>query len=268
MATKTAVQNMAQAGDDLLAIKGAIEGEGVEIASATPTSNYAGLITNNLVKPTGTLNITENGEFDVAQYAMAEVDVAGGITINESYNVSEGTLQKIIPSVIGDYILTIPNGVTTISNSVLKDERGNKTINPFIITKIIMPNTVTEILGGAPWSGGSAFEQCFRLNEIVFSNSLETIGDYVFSNCEALTVITIPDSVTSIGSSAFSDCTSLTSITIPDSLTSIGSGAFANCTNLSDIYYTGTQAEWEAIEGIAGAGIPEGATIHYEYTPA
>lgn len=43
-ATKTAVQNMAQAGADLLAIKGAIIAQGVEVPANTPTSDYATLI--------------------------------------------------------------------------------------------------------------------------------------------------------------------------------------------------------------------------------
>ena len=34
-----------------------------------------------------------------------------------------------------------------------------------------------------------------------------------------------------------------------------------------NIYYTGTQAEWESISGISGAGFKGTETIHYEYTP-
>jgi len=44
MATKTAVQNMAQAGADLLAIKAAIVAQGVTVPDGTPTSDYADLI--------------------------------------------------------------------------------------------------------------------------------------------------------------------------------------------------------------------------------
>jgi hypothetical protein len=43
-----------------------------------------------------------------------------------------------------------------------------------------------------------------------------------------------------------------------------------NCLNISgltDIYYSGTQAQWEAITGLSGAGIPQGCTVHYD-TPS
>ena len=84
--------------------------------------------------------------------------------------------------------------------------------------------------------------------------------------------ITIPSSlggcpVTRIEDLAFMSCYGLTSVTIPDSVTSIGNYAFSNCRGLTDIYYTGTQAEWEQIT-IGTDAIPAGATIHYNYTPA
>jgi len=74
-------------------------------------------------------------------------------------------------------------------------------------------------------------------------------------------------SVTRIGDFAFKGCTELTSITIPDSVTSIGRSAFIGCPSLIDIYYTGTEEEWATIEGLKRAGIPENATIHYDYQP-
>lgn len=184
MATKTAVQNMAQAGADLLAIKGAIEGEGVEIASATPTSNYAGLITNNLVKPTGTLNITENGEgVNVSAYAAVNVAVPLQEFVTETYTVTEGAMSAASVTIDGDVVATIPDGVTSIGNDVFK--------NNTFITAFIIPATVAAM----------------------------------------------------------------------------GTDVFTGCTGVTDIYFGGTQAEWEAITGLSGAGVPAGATLHYEYTP-
>lgn len=60
--------------------------------------------------------------------------------------------------------------------------------------------------------------------------------------------ITIPDGVTSIGYEAFDNCSRLTSITIPNSVTSIGYDAVGFCKSLNDIYFNGTQAQWNAIE--------------------
>ena len=83
--------------------------------------------------------------------------------------------------------------------------------------------------------------------------------------CTGLTSITIPNSVTSIGSYTFYKCTGLTSVTIPNSVTSIGSDAFSNCSNLKDVYYTGTQAQWNNAN--LGDSFYSSVTVHYNYNP-
>jgi hypothetical protein len=75
----------------------------------------------------------------------------------------------------------------------------------------------------------------------------------------------IPDSVTSIGDFAFAYCFDLKSITIPDSVTSIGSSAFSS-SSLTDVYYTGTEEEWTAIEIDGDNDKLINATIHYNWT--
>ena len=91
------------------------------------------------------------------------------------------------------------------------------------------------------------------------------IYKYAFCHRITLTSITIPNSVTSIGYEAFSGCTGLTSITIPNSVTSIDYEAFRDCQNLKDIYFTGSEEEWNAIRK-GDAYIPYDCTIHYNYT--
>ena len=80
-------------------------------------------------------------------------------------------------------------------------------------------------------------------------SSVTSIGSAAFQFCEGLTSITIPEGVTSIGESAFEGCSGLTSIEIPSSVTSIGNYAFRDCIGLKDVYYTGTQEQWDNIWG-------------------
>ena len=82
----------------------------------------------------------------------------------------------------------------------------------------------------------------------VIPDSVTSINSYAFENCTSLVSIAIPYSVTNIDNSAFRGCTSLTSVTISDSITSINYYAFENCTSLKDVYYAGTEEQWESIE--------------------
>ena len=82
-----------------------------------------------------------------------------------------------------------------------------------------------------------------------------SIGNEVFFGCSELTSIEIPSSVTSIGYYAFYDCSGLTGIEIPSSVTSIGDLAFWFCSGLKDVYYTGTQEQWNAISFGSGGDV-------------
>lgn len=91
-------------------------------------------------------------------------------------------------------------------------------------------------------------------------------GD-VFSDCKNLVNITIPNSVTNIGVGAFWQCANLASITITNSVTSIGNYAFYDCKNLKDIYYYGTQSEWNNISVGSNNEYFINATIHFSSAP-
>ena len=181
--------------------------------------------------------------------------------------------------------IVIPNSVTNIGSDTFLSCTG--------LTSITIPDSVTSI-------GWDAFGDCTGLKSITIPNSVTSIGYYAFSGCAGLTSIivdenntvydsrnncnaiietatntliygckntVIPDSVTSIGDNAFWRCTGLTSITIPDSVTSIGRYAFDCCYGLTDVYYTGSEEQWNKIEIGAYNKPLLNATIHYNYVP-
>ena len=201
----------------------------------------------------------------------------------------------IIPSsvtTIGDWAffccenltsVTIPDSVTTIGDLAFDFCTS--------LESVTIPDSVTYI-------GDHAFYSCDSLESVTVPDSVTTIGDYAFQACSSLATITvgdkntvyadidgvlfnktcaelvcypcarsgsyiIPDSVTTIGDSAFDSCTSLESVTIPDSVTYIEDHAFYSCDSLTDVYYGGSEAQWNEIEIENGNDCLTKATIHY-----
>ena len=83
--------------------------------------------------------------------------------------------------------------------------------------------------------------------KVTFGDSVERIPDCIFQDCPGLTSVTIGSSATTIGHYAFNRCTGLTSIKIPESMTNIGYMAFSGCMGLADVYYGGSERQWNAI---------------------
>ena len=127
----------------------------------------------------------------------------------------------------------------------------NLYLNDKLVTKLILPDTITSIKDYAFYGcssltsvvipdsvksiGNRAFIGCSSLTSVVIPDSVTSIGGYAFSDCYSLTSVVIPDGVTSIRGSSFSYCSSLESVVIPDSVTSIGEWAFSDCSSLTSV---------------------------------
>jgi len=182
--------------------------------------------------------------------------------------------------------VVIENGVTTIGEEAFEDCTS--------LTSVTIGDGVTTIGEGAFWV-------CTSLTSVTIPDSVTTIGDRAFYSCDSLSGIwvnadnlnysndgfgvlfdkdkkvliqapgklsgsyTIPDSVTTISEGAFERCISLTSMSIPDSITTIGDWAFYECTRLSDVYYKGTESQWNAISVGSGNDALASARIHYNH---
>ena len=99
--------------------------------------------------------------------------------------------------------------------------------------------------------GDGAFWNCTGLaGELVFPESLTSIGWSAFRDCESLTSVTLPEGLTSIDWAAFESCRRLTSLTFPAGLTSIGGIAFRGCIGLTSVTFPAglTSIGWAAFE--------------------
>ena len=153
-------------------------------------------------------------------------------------------------------------GVKVIFGESVEKIPSNLFCNCESLTSVTIGSNVTSI-------GDNAFLDCKGLVEInynaraaectedsfgsgdglkvTFGDSVERIPDYIFQDCPGLTSVTIGSSATTIGHYAFNRCTGLTSIKIPESMTNIGYMAFSGCMGLADVYYGGSERQWNAI---------------------
>ena len=205
------------------------------------------------------------------------------------------TIGKGVTSIGGDAFrfcdalenVFIPEGVTSIGTYAfyhcdkLKD--------------ITIPDSVTSI-------GEYTFSNCDSFTQVIIPSGLTNIGNYAFAYCNALKNITVdennakyvsvdgvlfnknktkliqypvgnlnasyivPDGVTSIGTYSFVDSANLESMILPNSLTSIEENTFYKSDSLTDVYFLGTEDEWEALKGNIGRNNSDllNATIHIQ----
>ncbi|MBE7052804.1 MAG: leucine-rich repeat domain-containing protein [Ruminococcaceae bacterium] len=191
--------------------------------------------------------------------------------------------------------LEIPDSVTSIGDYAFSNCTGLKNISLGKGVKTIGVSAFgacTELIGFSASDsleiiGDAAFGNCDKLEYVHFGNNLKSIGFKAFSGCENLGAITIPDSVTNIDEQAFSWCEKVASIkigkgistigvstfsycfaveevTIETGVTAISDNAFYRCDGLKNVYYTGTQSQWnEIVISSVGNDNLTSATITY-----
>lgn len=112
--------------------------------------------------------------------------------------------------------------------------------------EIAIPNGARSISFGA-------FENDI-FTAVVIPRSIEEITPLAFSGLHKLERVIVSEGVTTIGVGAFRGCTTLNRVTLPRTLTFISWLAFEGCTSLTEIHYRGTDKEWEQITKSDGWG--------------
>ena len=147
------------------------------------------------------------------------------------------------------------------------------------LRSVTIPGSVSMIMPGA-------FAECYNLSEIIldddftcvdrdifvdsayykdnenWSNGVLYIGKHLIEArpSEISGKYSVKSGTTTISAGAFKNCKELSSVTIPSSIIQISDGLFDGCDVISDIYYEGTQAQWESAVIFDSF---DGITIHY-----
>ena len=178
----------------------------------------------------------------------------GECTGLRSINIPAG-VKEIDAAAFGDCTgltsVNIPYGVEVIKSWAFSGCTGLKSVT--------IPGSVKEI-----WA--EAFSGCTGLTSIIVPESVTSLSSGAFSGCTSLTSANIKGSIETLHASTFKGCSSLKSVIIPSSVTSIINYAFDGCTALKDVYFGGTQAQWNAINIDGGNDALKSAVIHYGST--
>ena len=136
------------------------------------------------VKPSGVLDISNNGVFDVYSYASANVNVP--TTGFDEREVTEGVYG----------IVNLNNSASYVKNNVFDNNSYIQTVN--------LPDCY-EVKNGA-------FMACSSLSQVNLPMCIR-IGSAAFRSCSSLSQVNLP-MVKNIGQSVFNNCSALSSLTL------------------------------------------------------
>ena len=114
-----------------------------------------------------------------------------------------------------------------------------------------------------------AFQNCSGLNgTLTILDGPTRIGSHAFENCAGLDgTVVIPQEVINIGEAVFHKCNEISRIDLPDSVKYISAKAFGEMNALTDVYYAGSESDWEKISINADNQALNNARIHFDYDP-
>lgn len=108
------------------------------------------------------------------------------------------------------------------------------------------------------------------IKKIIIEDGITEIPSYSFEYMGNVESVSLPNTLLRLEPNAFNDCESLTEITLPASLEYVGGRYYwYRCPNLNDVYYIGTEEEWNEIYDLTNSNSSYRITPHFlVYHPA
>ena len=227
------------------------------------------------------------GSSAFAGTAWLDAQPYGDVYAGKVYYTYKGTVPENTSVVIKD-------GTKGIAGSAFENQHGLKRVSiPDSVTNIgdcafysCDFLKYTEIPGSVKTIGKEAFLYCPSLEYAYIENGVESIGERAFAECNDLINIIIPDSVTNLGKVAFDYCRSLESVTIGNGIQTITNKAFKDCESITEIklgkniktieedaftglknfpevYFAGSEEEWQAVSVDSSNDMLLRGNMHY-----
>ena len=136
---------------------------------------------------------------------------------------------------------------TVLNGMLFSKDLGNLLACPptLGVVTLTLPSQTRAIFPGC-------FHLQYHLEEIHLCSSeydnFELLGELAFEGCERLQKVYASSSMKVIPANAFYRCYAIRELHLRPGLTQIENYAFSPATSLTDIYFAGTQEEWESIE--------------------
>ena len=212
-------------------IKSAIEAKGVDMTGISfpgYASKIGEISGGGGVNPSGTLEVSENGVYDVYSYASVSVDVPP-ISGWDQKSLTEGA----------NNITNLDNSASFVASGAFAHNKSIQTVNlPYATTvgtsAFDFCWSLTNVnLPVCSYIGSSAFTDCYSLSQVSLP-VCSYIDEFAFASCSSLTQISLPV-CSYIGFYTFYKCSSLSQISLPV-CSYIGSYAFMHCSILNSIY--------------------------------